>query len=37
MKEVAESLNVIVVIGFLAIAVFAVVEFRSRQQFKKFL
>lgn len=37
MKEVAESLNTIVVIGFLAIGVFAVIEFHSRQQFKKFL
>lgn len=37
MKEVAESLNVIVVIGFLAIAVFAVVEFRFHQKFKNLL
>jgi hypothetical protein len=37
MKEMVEGMNSIVIIGFLAIGVFAVIEFYYRHQFKKHL
>lgn len=37
MKEISDSLDAFVFIGFLAIGVFALIEFYYRAQFKKHL